>query len=100
MVPFLIEKDLESFGKAIDRIQNLGFKKVEVCLQTDKLKDLMNKMREFGAYGVGMSSFGPTVYTIFNKNNKHIVELTREYVGSDGFVFTTKVQNSGAEIIR
>lgn len=100
LIPFLVEEELELFGKAIDKIQNLGFKKVEVSLQSNKIKDLMNKMKEFGAYGVGMSSFGPALYTIFDKNNKDIVELTKEYVGSDGLVFTTKVQNSGAEIIK
>ncbi|MDO5848297.1 MAG: beta-ribofuranosylaminobenzene 5'-phosphate synthase [Methanobrevibacter sp.] len=100
MVPFLLEKNLPAFGTAIDKIQNLGFKKVEVELQTDKLKNLMNKMRELGAYGVGMSSFGPTVYTIFDKNNKYIVDEMKEYVGDDGIVFTTKAKNSGHEIIK
>lgn len=100
MVPFLLERNLPAFGTAIDRIQGLGFKKVEVNLQTDKIKNLMNKMREVGAYGVGMSSFGPTVYTIFDKNNRHIVEEIREYVGDDGIVFTTKAQNSGHELIK
>ena len=100
LVPFLFEKNLSAFGKSIDKIQNLGFKKVEVSLQTDKIKNLMNKMREFGAYGVGMSSFGPTVYTIFDKNNKHIVEEIKDYVGDEGIVFTTKAQNSGHELIK
>lgn len=100
MIPFLFEKNLSAFGKSIDKIQNLGFKKVEVSLQTDKIKNLMNKMREVGAYGVGMSSFGPTVYTIFDKNNKHIVDEIREYVGNEGIVFTTKAQNSGHELIK
>lgn len=100
MIPFLLEKNLPAFGRSIDEIQKLGFKKIEVELQTDKIKDLMNKMREVGAYGVGMSSFGPTVYTIFDKNNKHIVEEIKEYVGSEGIVFTTKAQNSGHELIK
>ena len=60
----------------------------------------MNKMREVGAYGVGMSSFGPSVYSIFDKNNKHIVDEIREYVGMDGIVYTTKAQNSGYELIK
>lgn len=27
-------------------------------------------MKDAGAYGVGMSSFGPAVYTVFDDNNK------------------------------
>ena len=30
----------------------------------------MQIMRDAGAYGVGMSSFGPTVYTIVDDNNR------------------------------
>lgn len=100
LIPSLIEKDLPTFGHTIDEIQNKGFKKIEVSLQSDKIMNLIAKMREVGAYGVGMSSFGPTIYSIFDKNNKHIVEEIREYVGSDGVVFTTKAQNSGHEIIK
>lgn len=100
IVPFLLEGNLPAFGKGIDKIQRLGFKKVEVDLQTDKVKNLMNRMRELGAYGVGMSSFGPTVYTFFDKTNRHIVDEIRDYVGDDGIVFTTKAQNSGHELIK
>lgn len=100
MIPFLLEHNIEGFGRGIDEIQNIGFKNIEVSLQSNKIKDLMNKMREVGAYGVGMSSFGPAVYSVFDKNNKHIVEEIREYVGSDGIVYTTKAQNSGYEITK
>lgn len=100
MIPFLLEHNIEGFGKGIDKIQELGFKNIEVSLQSNKIKDLMNKMREVGAYGVGMSSFGPSVYSIFDKNNKHIVDEIREYVGMDGIVYTTKAQNSGYELIK
>lgn len=100
MIPFMMEHNLPEFGKSIDELQNVGFKKIEVELQSDRIKELINKMREVGAYGVGMSSFGPTVYTIFDKHNKHIVDEIRDYVGDDGVVFTTKAQNSGHELIK
>ena len=84
--------------KTIDEIQKRGFKNVEVSLQSQQIRDLMDKLREIGAYGVGMSSFGPTVYSVFDKNNKHIVEEIKEYVGNRGIVLTTKAQNYGHEI--
>lgn len=98
LIPFLLEKDIESFGKAVDLIQDTGFKKIEVNLQHERIKDLMEKMREFGAYGVGMSSFGPTIYSVFDKNNKSIVKETRDYLGETGIVYTTKAQNQGYKI--
>ncbi|MDR0900700.1 MAG: hypothetical protein LBM26_03480, partial [Methanobrevibacter sp.] len=44
LLPFLLEKDIESFGKVINEIQNLGFKNVEVNLQPDNVKSLMSDM--------------------------------------------------------
>ena len=99
MVPFLLEKDIEGFGRSIDEIQKRGFKKVEVNLQPDVTTDLMEFMRDSGAYGVGMSSFGPAIYTIFDDNNKDIVKATKKYLPSDATVFTTKVQNHGYELL-
>lgn len=98
IIPFLIEHNIQAFGRGIDLIQNLGFKNIEVSLQSVKIKNLMNKLREIGAYGVGMSSFGPAVYSIYDKNNKNIVDEIRDYVGLDGTVLTTKAQNSGYEL--
>ena len=33
MIPAVLEEDLDSFGAAVNRVQELGFKKVEVGLQ-------------------------------------------------------------------
>ena len=99
MVPFLLEKDIIGFGKSIEEIQKRGFKKVEVDLQPDTTTNLMKFMKDAGAYGVGMSSFGPAVYTVFDDDNKDIVKATKDYLPSNATVFTTKVQNHGYEIL-
>jgi beta-ribofuranosylaminobenzene 5'-phosphate synthase len=95
LIPFMLEKDIESFGKIINQIQDLGFKKVEIDLQSNYIKTVMEKMREFGAYGVGMSSFGPAIYGITHKNTKKVYKATKEYLGDNGTVFVTKAQNHG-----
>jgi beta-ribofuranosylaminobenzene 5'-phosphate synthase len=95
LIPFMLERDIESFGKIINQIQDIGFKKVEVDLQSDYIKLAMEKMREFGAYGVGMSSFGPAIYGITDKNTKEVYKATKEYFGDNGTVFVTKAQNHG-----
>ena len=100
MIPFLIEHDIEAFGHALDQIQSVGFNKIELTLQPQKLTDLMNDMREAGAYGVGLSSFGPTVFTVFDTHNQDIVRATQELLGDEGQVIVTHAQNHGAEILR
>jgi len=98
LIPFLLEKNIESVGDAINRIQVLGFKNVEVTRQAQNVKDLIMNMRQFGAYGVGMSSFGPAVYGLIDKNNRDVFEATQEYLGDEGFVFKVKAQNHGYEL--
>ena len=98
LLPFLLEKDVKSFGSVINRIQNLGFKKVEVGLQPQKIKSLMEGMRELGAYGVGMSSFGPTIYGIVDKKNQNAFKATKDLLDGDGLVLMTKAQNHGYEL--
>ncbi len=98
LLPFLLEKDIESFGSVINKIQELGFKKVEVGLQPPKIRSLMENMREFGAYGVGMSSFGPSIYAIIDKKNQDVFKATKELIGDKGIVFMTKAQNHGFEL--
>jgi len=98
LIPFLLEKNIEAVGDSINRIQQLGFKNVEVSRQAQNVRSLMENMREFGAYGVGMSSFGPAVYGLIDKYNKDVFEATQEYLGDEGFVFKAKAQNHGYEI--
>ncbi|MCL2687273.1 MAG: beta-ribofuranosylaminobenzene 5'-phosphate synthase [Methanobrevibacter sp.] len=98
LIPFLLEKNIEAVGDSINNIQKLGFKNVEVSRQAKNVRDLMEKMGEFGAYGVGMSSFGPAVYGIIDKKNQDVYKATKDYVGDKGFVFKTKAQNHGYEI--
>lgn len=100
LIPFLLEKNIGAVGDAINRIQGLGFKNVEVSRQARNVRDLMEHMRQFGAYGVGMSSFGPAVYGLIDKSNKDVFEATEDYLGNDGFVFKAKAQNHGYELKR
>jgi beta-ribofuranosylaminobenzene 5'-phosphate synthase len=63
MLPSILEGDLETFGRAVYRIQEVGFKRRELDLQKGA-RELIGLMRDAGAPGAGMSSFGPTVYAI------------------------------------
>ncbi|MCP8308312.1 MAG: hypothetical protein H3Z54_06420 [archaeon] len=103
LLPSVAERDISEFGDAISKIQNIGFKKIEVNLQSDKVKEIMKIMAEAGAYGVGLSSFGPTLYTVVDNEKKAYIIAKAAEKGMreiGGKVLITKARNKGAEILK
>jgi beta-ribofuranosylaminobenzene 5'-phosphate synthase len=99
MMPAVVEGDLDAFGSALNSIQNIGFKKIEVKLQNQFIKDLMDNLRSSGAAGVGMSSFGPTVYAITDNSTKNIISTAKNLLKDQGGkIILSKAQNDGAII--
>ncbi len=102
MLPALVEEDLESFGRAINHFQTVGFKRREVELQSQPVLDIMQYMRDNGASGSGISSFGPVVYGIVGsvaegqKLQQEAQRMLDESLG--GKVLITKAKNRGADI--
>ncbi|MCD1295742.1 GHMP kinase [Methanocella sp. CWC-04] len=72
LVPGILEKDIATFGKAINTMQNIGFKNVEVQLKSPLVPNLLSIMNNAGSYGSGMSSFGPTVFGLTDNDNDAI----------------------------
>ena len=48
LMPSIVEEDIESFGDSVNKIQSMGFKKIERNLQDPKINDLLEKMRDIG----------------------------------------------------
>jgi beta-ribofuranosylaminobenzene 5'-phosphate synthase len=96
LLPAFAEEDIITFGKSINAIQELGFKKREVELQPVS-KKLMQVLRDSGAHGAGMSSFGPTVYAI-GEDAENLKNTAEDFLGGKGQVFITKARNTGARI--
>jgi beta-ribofuranosylaminobenzene 5'-phosphate synthase len=96
LIPALVEEDIVTFGKSINRIQEIGFKKREVKLQPVSLK-LMQVLKAQGAYCAGMSSFGPTVYA-FGEDVENLKKIAGEFLEDKGMVFITKARNEGAKV--
>jgi beta-RFAP synthase len=99
MIPSVIEHNIEGLGNAVNRLQQLGFKKHEVDIQPEAVKNTAALMIQNGLYGAGISSFGPAVYG-FSENRKQSEEiksvlLDKMPAGSD--VLITKANNTGAE---
>jgi len=97
MLPAVVEQDIESFGRSIDRVQMLGFKRRELELQPFCAR-LIRFMRENGAFGAGMSSFGPTVYGV--TDGKLLQSAVQSYLNetTGGEVRAVKARNSGAHV--
>ncbi len=100
MLPAIVERDLEALGDSINRIQRVGFKKLEIELQHPRVRGLMEALQEAGALGVGMSSFGPTVYAL-GWEPEELKKVAEEYLEANGVrgeVFLTEANWGGARI--
>jgi len=99
MVPSLVEESLDDFGAAVNRVQEIGFKKIEVMLQHPVVHRLMASMREAGAACAGLSSFGPVVYAITDTEGRDIEAAASEAMRDvGGEVLITRARNEGARV--
>lgn len=105
LLPAIAEKDIESFGEALTKIQNItgryfaqsqgGIYSSQACA------DCARFMKQNGAYGVGQSSWGPAVYGVVKREQaklilKEVERYLREGVGGEAFI--AKPNNHGATI--
>jgi len=99
LLPALIEEDIVEFGDGINRLQEIGWKKVELNIQDEIIEKTMKFLRENGAYGIGLSSWGPTLYALCEDANA-LREKAHAYLASlsGGHCFVTYANNKGAEI--
>ncbi|HIP84154.1 MAG TPA: hypothetical protein EYH15_01495 [Methanothermococcus okinawensis] len=98
MLPAIVEGDINSFGEGINKLQYLGFKKIELELQRDTVRDLLRELQRV-SYS-GLSSFGPTIYSICKgrEDIKRVVETSREFfdrTGIEGDIVVTRGNNRG-----
>lgn len=96
MMPAVLEKDLEGFGEAVNSIQNIGFKKIENQLQNPVIREIMQLLRDEGAPGVGMSSFGPTIYAVTDSPQDILSAANDALKDMGGHIIETCAQNNGA----
>ncbi|MEE8403498.1 MAG: beta-ribofuranosylaminobenzene 5'-phosphate synthase family protein, partial [Candidatus Hydrothermarchaeaceae archaeon] len=92
MLPSIVDEDIKAFGIAINEIQKFGFKGIEVAHQAPEVRALMDACREY-SYGVGLSSFGPTIYCIL-KDERGL----KDAVKGKADITITDTNNSGAII--
>jgi beta-ribofuranosylaminobenzene 5'-phosphate synthase len=106
LLPALIEKDIEEFGAALTEIDlrnGMFFEEAQGGIYRGKCaKKLMEFLLSSGAYGVGQSSWGPTIYGLVDDRNAQDVAqkmqdfFVRQNLG--GKVFVSRCSNKGGEI--
>ncbi len=100
MLPALLEKNMFSFGDALNQLQTIGWKKVEIDAQGAELKQTLEFMQNNGALGAGVSSWGPAICAV----SEDITELKRKTevflstLSNGGTCFITSANNTGAQI--
>lgn len=101
IVPGIIKNDLECFGEGLKRIQNIGFKKVEISLQHEIVKKTLTFFEDYGVKAFGMSSFGPSVIGIVESDdeaNNLLKSIQLHLNGNVGHIYLCKPNNYGAKI--
>jgi predicted sugar kinase len=106
LLPALVDHDIESFGSALTQLQvTVGdyFAGVQGgTFSSSAAASGIAFMKEHGAYGVGQSSWGPTIYGLV-KGNKQASNLCSEvesllWNNGGGTVFVANTNNCGATI--
>ncbi len=101
VMPGILKEDLKCFGEGLKRIQNIGFKRIEISLQHKIVKDLLKLFEDHGIKAYGMSSFGPSVVGI-TENDSDARDLfnavSNKLKNIGGHIYICKPNNSGAKI--
>jgi beta-RFAP synthase len=103
LLPALVERELGPFGAALTEIQRITggwFAPAQGgVFAPGPTGELIRRLAEAGAPGVGQSSWGPTAYAIVGDDHAaaELAELAAGWVGSRGRVFRGAFQDRGAE---
>ena len=105
LLPALVERELEEFGAALTRIQQLvgdSFAAAQGGRFHPRAGALVEALLRFGAAGAGQSSWGPTVYGVVGSEAAGL-ELARrmeDVVGGEGRVALVAFDNRGVRLER
>ncbi|MEJ7812360.1 MAG: beta-ribofuranosylaminobenzene 5'-phosphate synthase family protein [Gemmatimonadaceae bacterium] len=106
VLPALAEGDVGPFGEALSEVQRVTgrwFAPVQGgAFAPGPTADLIRLLREWGAAGVGQSSWGPTVYGVVGDaaSGSALAERARAHLGGEGQVFEGGFASEGARVWR
>ena len=100
LLPSIFEEDRHAFGSTINDIQTFGWKKVEIDAQGGILQQTLDFLRDNGAMGAGVSSWGPAIFAV-GEDLPTLMEKTEAFLQTlpeGGTCFITHANNVGAAI--
>jgi beta-RFAP synthase len=106
LLPALADADLEAFGGALTEIQELTghwfAPEQGDTFAPGPSRDLVARLRDWGAAGVGQSSWGPAVYGLVDGASAAagLVERVQAHLGSAGRVYEGPFRSEGARVSR
>jgi beta-RFAP synthase len=106
LLPALVEADLAGFGAALAQVQEITggwFAPVQGdVFAPGETRALVERLRAWGAVGVGQSSWGPAVYGIVGDKGAAgtLAAKVRGIVGPGGTVYDTGFSTAGARVWR
>ena len=105
LLPALVEGDVASFGSALSEIQERTgrwWAPAQGGTFAGPSEALVRCMREWGAPGVGQSSWGPAVYGILEgeEAGARLAEHLRSTLGPTGVVYEGPFRSDGARVWR
>lgn len=101
ILPALIERDMNTLGKALNDIQTFGWKRVEIDAQGPELQLTLDYLRDSGAFGAAVSSWGPAICVIAEDIHrlKQETETFLKTLPNGGTCFITQANNLGASVV-
>ena len=105
LLPALVERELEEFGSALTRIQELvgdSFASAQGGRFHPRAGPLVEALLRCGAAGAGQSSWGPAVYGVVGSEaaGRELAARMEELVGGAGSVELVGFDNRGARVER
>lgn len=104
LLPSVLEDDIQTFGHALTEIQHINGRWFAPAqggaFAPGASEDLVRRMREWGAPGVGQSSWGPAVYAVVTGDAaaSALAARVRDVVGHRGNVYVSPFANEGARV--
>jgi beta-RFAP synthase len=104
LLPAAAEGDVATFGRALTEIQRINGRWFSAAqggvFARGAGEELVRKMIEWGAAGVGQSSWGPTVYAIVSgeDESRRLADRVQAVVGDVGAVYAGAFPSNGARV--
>lgn len=104
ILPAVVEDDVATFGAALSEIQAMTGRWFASAqggtFAPGPSEELIRRMTEWGAAGVGQSSWGPAVYGIVagEESGRRLADLVRALLGGAGTVYAGPFRPDGAHV--